>query len=44
MLLTIRAQLEAARALAYWIGMELDIAARIPTPRGARRPRTSSRC
>jgi alkylation response protein AidB-like acyl-CoA dehydrogenase len=30
MLLTIRAQLEPARALAYWTGIELDIAARHP--------------
>jgi alkylation response protein AidB-like acyl-CoA dehydrogenase len=30
MLLTIKAQLEPARALAYWTGIELDIAARHP--------------
>jgi len=32
MLLTMKAQIEASRALAYWIGLEIDLAGRHPDP------------
>jgi alkylation response protein AidB-like acyl-CoA dehydrogenase len=32
MLLTMKAQIEGSRALAYWIGLEIDIAGRHPDP------------
>jgi alkylation response protein AidB-like acyl-CoA dehydrogenase len=32
MLLTMKAQIESARALAYWIGLEIDLAGRHPDP------------